>query len=97
MIIIFCRYSDDLFIFKIICCENKMNISHMLNVYFNNWCVCVCVWRGVPPSPHPRNAQALGSAWEWSVRELGVGPLRAKHSKRVLNVRHVVHGALNQR
>ncbi|KAG7236602.1 hypothetical protein INR49_000725 [Caranx melampygus] len=51
----------------------------------------------VPPSPHPRNAQALGTVWEWSVRELGVGPLRAKQRKRVLNVRHVVHGALNHR
>lgn len=64
--------------------------------------IYVYVWRGVslqemPPSPHPRNAQALGTVWEWSVRELGVGPLRAKQRKRVLNVRHVVHGALNQR
>lgn len=49
------------------------------------------------PFPPPRNAQALGIVWEWSVRELGVGPLRAKPSKRVLNVRHVVHGALTQR
>lgn len=65
--------------------------------------ICACVERSLvreendPLPPHPRNAQALGIVWEWSVRELGVGPLRAKQSKRVLNVRHVVHGALNQR
>lgn len=49
----------------------------------------------MPPSPLPRNAQAPGIVWEWSAGELGVGPLRAKHGKRVLNVRHVVHGALS--
>lgn len=48
----------------------------------------VDVWSGVdlqqiPPSPNPGNAQALGTVWEWSVHELGVGPLRAKQSKRV--------------
>lgn len=51
----------------------------------------------LPPHTHPRNAQALGIVCEWSVRQLGVGPLRAKQSKRVLNVRHVVDGALNRR
>ena len=50
-----------------------------------------------PFPPKPRTAQALGPVREWSVLDVGVGPLRAKQRKRLLNVRHVVHGALNHR
>lgn len=67
--------------------------------YFNNSCVCVegsKFARFVPFPPLRQRASArdrvgmVGPNW-------GVGPLRAKPSKRVLNVRHVVHGALSQR
>lgn len=51
----------------------------------------------LPFPPPPQRASARDRVGMVGAGTGGLDPLRAKQRKRVLNVRHVVHGVLSQR